>query len=212
MSFDETLRLAEQQLCEVDPVLRTVISEAGPCGLDQTRRRRAFAALTQTIIAQQISVHAARSIGRRVRSLFGGRAPSARQLLAASDEELRAAGLSRQKVAYLKDLAARVSDRRLSLAALERMTDDEVIESLTAIKGIGRWTAEVFMLFRLGRLDLLPVDDLGLLDGARILYDLRERPSAQGLLEIGEPWRPYRSVGAWYLWQGRRMARGDALR
>jgi len=212
MEFERQLRRGERHLRDVDEVMRTLVPQAGPCGLDRTRRRQAFPALAQTIIAQQISVHAARSIGRRVRALFDGRAPSARRLQQIPEDRLRAAGLSRQKVAYLQDLAARVVERRLNLAALERMADEEVIASLTAVRGIGRWTAEVFMIFRLGRLDLLPVDDLGLLDGARVLYELPARPAQQQLLELGERWRPYRSIGAWYLWQGRRLARGEALR
>ena len=212
MEFERQLRCGERHLRDVDAVMRALVPQAGRCKLDETRRRQAFPALVQTIVAQQISVHAAASIGRRVRGLFGGRSPSARRLREMDEDTLRGAGLSRQKVAYLRDLSDRVADRRLNLAALERMTDEEVLSALTAVKGIGRWTAEVFMMFRLGRLDLLPVDDLGLLDGARILYDLPARPSDAQLLEIGEPWRPYRSIGAWYLWQGRRMSRGDALR
>lgn len=192
--------------------MHALVPEAGPCRLDETVRNRAFPALVQTIVSQQISVQSAAAIERRVRGLFGGRQPSARALLATDEEQLRAAGLSRQKTAYLKDLAARVVDRRLRLAALEDMSDEEVLSTLTAIKGIGRWTAEIFMIFRLGRLDLLPVDDLGLLEGARVLYDLPERPVAGRLLEIGEPWRPYRSVGAWYLWQAKRMSTGTPLR
>lgn len=212
MELTRQLRRAETHLRRVDPVMRALLPEAGPCRFDETSRGKAFPALVETIIAQQISVQAAGAIGRRVRALFGGRAPSARALLAMQEERLRAAGLSRQKVAYLRDLAARVGDGRLRLAALERMSDEEVLSTLTAIKGIGRWTAEIFMMFRLGRLDLLPVDDLGLLEGARVLYGLPERPTADRLLGIGEPWRPYRSVGSWYLWQAKRMSRGTPLR
>ena len=206
------LRAAEVHLSRVDPVMRAVIEEIGPCGLERYWRRRALPALFQTIIGQQISVQAARSIHGRLRALYGGRDPSARQLLLTSEENLRAAGLSRPKVTYLRDLACRVSSRRLSLPSLERLPDEKVIEALLQVKGIGRWTAEVFMIFRLGRLDMLPVDDIGLLDGAQMLYGLPQRPQGDQLRKISEPWRPYRSVGCWFLWQGRRRARGMELR
>ncbi|MCG8469554.1 MAG: DNA-3-methyladenine glycosylase 2 family protein [Gemmatimonadetes bacterium] len=189
-----------------------VIDATGRCGLDTYWRRNAFPALVGTIIAQQISVAAARTIHRRFRRLFGGRDPSARALLAKTDEELRGAGLSRQKIRSLRDLAEHVTTRTLRLAALERMSDEAAVEALSQVKGIGRWTAEVFLIFRLGRLDVLPVDDLGLLESARLMYGLDERPDAEGLTSLAEPWRPYRSVGCWYLWQGRRLATGRELR
>ena len=212
MTTPAQLGIAEAHLRRVDPVMRSVIAEIGPCRLDRYWRRQALPALFQTIIGQQISVQAARSIHRRFRALYGGRDPSARRLLSTSDEDLRGAGLSRPKVAYLRDLAGRASSRRLSLSALEHLPDDEVNEALVQVKGIGRWTAEVFMIFRLGRLDMLPVDDIGLLDGAKVLYGLPLRPQESELREIAEPWRPYRSVGCWFLWQGRRRARGIELR
>lgn len=212
MELSRQLRIAERHLRDVDRAMHALVPQAGPCRLDAGVRGHAFTALFQTIISQQISVQAADTIERRVRALFGGRAPSARRLLAMDEDRLRAAGLSRQKTAYLKDLAARVCDRSLNLAALERMSDEEVLSTLTAIKGIGRWTAEIFMMFRLGRLDLLPVDDIGLLEGARVLYELPERPDADRLTELAEPWRPYRTVGSWYLWQAKRMANDLPLR
>ncbi len=212
MATPALLRTAERHLSRIDPVMESVIEEIGPCGLDSYWRRQALPALLQTIIGQQISVQAARSIHRRFRALYGGRDPSARRLLLTSEEDLRAAGLSRPKIAYLRDLAARITTRQLSLGALERLPDEAVIEALVQVKGIGRWTAEVFMIFRLARLDMLPVDDIGLLDGAQVLYGLPRRPQADELRRIGEPWRPYRSVGCWFLWQGRRRARGIELR
>lgn len=205
------LRVAERHLRSVDPVMDAVITDTGPCRLHEYRRRQPLPALVGSIIAQQISVHAARAIQGRVKALFGGRI-SARKLLAATDEQLRAAGLSPQKIRYLRDLAEHVSSRRLGLRALEDVDDDEVIERLTRVKGIGVWTAQMFLIFRLGRLDVLPVDDLGLLEGARVLYELSERPDEEGFRRLAEPWKPYRSVGCWYLWQGRRRARGDELR
>lgn len=206
------LRTAERHLRRVDPVLRAVIEACGPCTLDADRCRRPFPALVQTIIGQQISTAAARSIHRRFLRLYGGKAPSARAVLASTEQELRIVGLSRQKIRTLRDLAERVRARKIGLAALQRLGDDEVIVRLTGVKGIGEWTAQVFMIFRLGRLDLLPVNDLGLLDGARVLYGLPQRPSARELTDLAEPWRPYRSVGCWYLWQGRRRWQGDPER
>lgn len=211
MNGTQELRAAERHLRSVDPVMDEVIGATGPCGLDVGRRRAPLPALVGSIISQQISVHAAAAIQRRVKTLFDGRI-SARKLLAASDEELRGAGLSGQKIRYLRDLAERVSSRQLGLGALERVDDEQVIETLTRVKGIGVWTAQMFLIFRLGRLDVLPVDDLGLLEGARILYELGERPDEEKFRRLAEPWQPYRSVGCWYLWQGRRRERGDELR
>ena len=212
MTTVEDLRRAERSLSRRDPVLRAVIRTAGPSGLDGYWRRDAFAALVQTIISQQISVHAAAAIHRRFRGLYGGRAPSARRLLATPEADLRSVGLSRPKVAYLKDLAARVAERRLSVSGLEGLDDDEAIAALTEVKGIGIWTAEVFLIFRLGRLDVFPADDLGLLEGVRQLYELPERQTPDELREFATRWRPYRSVASWYVWQGRRLAMGAKLR
>lgn len=206
------LRRAERSLARRDPVLRAVIREVGPSSLDAYWRRDAFAALVQTIISQQISIHAAAAIHRRVRALYGGRAPSARRLLATPEDDLRAAGLSRPKVAYLRDLAARVVDRRLRVSRLDDLDDSGAIAELTAIKGIGVWTAEVFLVFRLGRLDVIPADDLGLLEGVRLLYGMEARPSPEELRDFAARWRPYRSVASWYVWQGRRLAMGAATR
>lgn len=192
--------------------MRATIAGCGPCRLDTYQRRGVLPALIQTIIGQQISIAAASAIHRRLLALYGGRAPSARALLGTSDQRLRDAGLSRQKVRTFRDLATRVTTRQLNLSALERSTDDEVVEELSQVIGIGAWTAQVFMIFRLGRLDVLPVADLGLLDGAQVLYGLQQRPSAEQLTELAAAWRPYRSVACWYLWQGRRRARGQALR
>lgn len=204
----EDLRRAERSLTRRDPVLRRVIREVGPTTIDSYWRRDAFAALLQTMISQQISIHAAAAIHRRFKALYGGRSPSAKRLLATSEDDLRAAGLSRPKVAYMRDLAERVSSRRLVVSHLESMSDDAAIAALTAVKGIGVWTAEVFLIFRLGRLDVIPGDDLGLLEGVRQLYDMAARPTPDELRVFAERWRPYRSVASWFVWQGRRLAMG----
>jgi DNA-3-methyladenine glycosylase II len=118
-----------------------------------------------------------------------------------SDEEIRSVGFSRPKVSFIKDLAAHVLDGRLDLKGLKKHPDDEVMRQLVAVKGIGRWTAEIFLMFRLGRLDVLPADDLGLMNAAHHAYKMRKRPTPDRLRKLGETWRPYRSVAAWYLWQ-----------
>jgi DNA-3-methyladenine glycosylase II len=206
------LRRAERSLSRRDPVLRAVIRKVGPTTLDTYWRRDAFAALLQTMIGQQISIHAAAAIHGRFKALYGGRSPSAKRLLATSEDDLRGAGLSRPKVAYMRDLAERVSSRRLVPSHLESMPDEEAIAALTAVKGIGIWTAEVFLIFRLGRLDVIPGDDLGLLEGVRQLYELEERPTPEELRVFAERWRPYRSVASWFVWQGRRLAMGVKTR
>ncbi len=212
MRTAEDLRRAERSLSRRDPVLRAVIREVGPTGLAAYWRRDAFAALLQTMIGQQISIHAAAAIHGRFKAIYGGRSPSAKRLLATSDDDLRAAGLSRSKVVYMRDLAERVSSRRLVVSRLESMPDEEAIAALTEVKGIGVWTAEVFLIFRLGRLDVIPGDDLGLLEGVRQMYDFDQRPTPEELREFAERWRPYRSVASWFVWQGRRLAMGVKTR
>jgi len=130
-----------------------------------------------------------------------GRIPDAAAIAAQSDDALRGVGLSGQKVGYLRDLTARIIDGRLELDELESLPDDEVIERLTAVKGFGRWTAEMFLMFRLHRPDVLPAGDLGIVNAIHRLYRLRKKPDAKRVLKIGEAWKPYRSVASWYLWQ-----------
>ncbi len=165
-----------------------------------------YRALVEAIVSQQISIKAAASILARVVALC---APDATltpgHLAAISEEELRAVGCSRAKALYLKDLSARIVDGSLDLAALRRLPDEEIVAQLVAVKGIGRWTAEMFLIFSLGRLDIWPVDDLGIVIAAQGLYALPARPKPKELLALGEPLRPYRTVAAWYLWQHRRI-------
>jgi DNA-3-methyladenine glycosylase II len=132
--------------------------------------------------------------------VFGDRYPTPAEVLAIPDHPLRAAGLSGQKLGYLRDLCRRIDDGSLPLTALSDMTDEQVIEALTAVKGIGRWTAEMFLIFRLHRSDVLPVGDLGIVKAVQKAYRLRKRPSPERLVHIAEAWRPYRSVACWYLW------------
>jgi DNA-3-methyladenine glycosylase II len=190
---------ARRALMRRDPVIAALIRQYGECGLASSQRADPFHALLHAIIAQQLSTKAARTIEGRFSALFDGR-PTPAGVARASDEELRGVGLSSPKIKYLRDLCTRILDGSLSLEALEAMTDDEVIAALTSVKGIGRWTAEMFLMFRLHRPDVLPVGDLGIVKAVQRAYKLRTLPSPQRLTKIGETWRPYRSVACWYLW------------
>jgi len=193
---------ARRLLMRRDPVLGAAIRRIGACGLAARQRADHLTALVSAIVSQQLSTRAAATIFGRFVALFdGGTIPDAAAIAAIDDDRLRGVGLSRQKVAYLRDLSARIADGRLRLEELDALPDDQVIERLTAVKGFGRWTAEMFLMFRLHRPDVLPVDDLGIVKAVQKLYRLRKRPNAKRILKMGEPWRPYRSVASWYLWQ-----------
>ena len=192
---------ARRHLMKCDPRLRDVIKRVGPCRLHAAAPRDPFETLCVSIASQQLSVKAAATIFGRFADLFPGRKPTPEGVMTMSDEQIRATGFSRAKVTFIKDLAAHVLDGRLDLKRLKRQPDEEVMRQLVAVKGIGRWTAEIFLMFRLGRLDVLPADDLGLMNAAHRAYALRKRPDARKLRQMGESWRPYRSVAAWYLWQ-----------
>jgi len=205
-------RAAVRHLKRVDPVMRRIINEVGPCLLHERMHTNRLRALVTAIIAQQISWHAARTVEARFCALYGcdstnrhSRFPRPEQILTTPVRRLRSVGLSGQKVGYIRDIAARAASGQLPLARLGRMNDDAIMERLTAVKGIGRWTAEIFMMFSMGRPDVLPVDDLGLQHAIRIAYSLRRLPSQKKMLEIGEAWRPHRSVASWYLWRSRRL-------
>jgi DNA-3-methyladenine glycosylase II len=190
---------ARRILARRDPVIAALIRTHGPCGLARAQHTDPFHALVQAIISQQLSTAAARTIGKRLRGLYDGRLTAA-AIAATPDPQLRAVGLSPQKVGYLRDLCARVQSGDLALGTLDSLSDDDVIEALTRVKGIGRWTAEMFLMFRLHRPDVLPVGDLGIVKAIQQQYRLRKTPSVDRLNQIGEAWRPYRSVACWYLW------------
>jgi DNA-3-methyladenine glycosylase II len=179
--------------------MRKLIRAVGPFTLRPTRNR--FSILVRSIISQQISTAAARNIRGRLDSLLepGGLKPENLACLAKSD--LRDVGLSRQKASYLLDLAQKTLDGTVQLDRIGRLPDAAVIEMLTQVRGIGRWTAEMFLIFSLGRLDVLPVDDLGVRSAIRNLYGLRELPNKKTCLELASPWRPYASIGSWYCWR-----------
>jgi DNA-3-methyladenine glycosylase II len=171
----------------------------GRCGLIDAQHTDPFRALVHAIVSQQLSTKAAATIAARVDTLFGGQ-PTPVRVRAVSDEQLRGAGLSGQKIAYLRDLSRRLEDGSLRLDVLTDMSDEAVIDALTSVKGIGRWTAEMFLIFRLHRPDVLPVGDLGIVKAIKTVYGLRTLPTPERMLRLGEAWRPYRSVACWYLW------------
>ena len=191
-------------LAEGDPVMAALIDRyEDPDGVRARRGRRpgdAYGALVRAIVGQQLSARAARSIYERLIGLFGDRTPTPRELLDTDPDVLRGAGLSGAKVAFLRDLAEHIEDGDLDLERLPELPDDEVFEQLVQVKGLGPWTVDIFLLFHLGRPDVLPVGDLGILNAAQRAYGLRAKPTAEQLIELGESWRPYRSVAFWYLW------------
>lgn len=192
---------ARRHLCAADPVLAVVIRAHGPCGLGGRASEPRLRALARALVAQQLSVKAAATIFSRFLALFPGETfPTPEQVLAVPVDRLRGVGLSRQKATYLRDLCERVQAGTLPLDRLDDMSDDDVVATLTAVKGIGRWTAEMILIFQLGRPDILPVDDVGLLRAMQRVYGLRRRPAEARVRRMGEAWRPYRSVAAWYLW------------
>jgi DNA-3-methyladenine glycosylase II len=190
---------ARRLLARRDPVLRDLMRRHGPCGLANAQHTDPFRALVHAIIAQQLSTKASATIEGRFAALFGG-APTPAAVAATPDPRLRAIGFSTQKLGYLRDLCRRVEDGTLPLAALDHLPDEDVVAALTLVKGIGRWTAEMFLMFRLHRPDVLPVGDLGIVKAVQRAYRLRTSPSPDRLLRLGEAWRPYRSVACWYLW------------
>jgi DNA-3-methyladenine glycosylase II len=194
-------RAAVAHLKRVDPRLAAVVRTVGPCRFTPRAEGTHFEALARAIVYQQLSGKAAGTIHVRFHALYGGRAPEPAELLATPDETLRAAGLSRQKLAYLRDLAARVDAGDLPLHAVDTMADDEALVALMRVKGIGRWTAQIFLMFRLGRPDVLPELDLGVQKGVQLAYGLRKLPSPKQVQRIAEPWAPWRTVASWYLWR-----------
>lgn len=192
---------ARRHLMRADPMLGAIIKRHGACGLAERSVEPRLRALSRALVSQQLSVKAAATIFSRFLALFpDGAFPEPGRILEVPVERLRAVGLSRQKASYLHDLCTRSLAGTLPLDRLDEMPDDQVMETLTAVKGIGRWTAEMMLIFQLGRPDVLPVDDVGLLRSIQTAYGLHGRPSAAQVLRLGEKWRPYRSVASWYLW------------
>ena len=193
---------ARRLLMRRDPILGAAIKTIGPCLMADRQRKDHLTALVGAIVSQQLSTKAAATIFGRFAALFPQNTiPDAAAISAQSDAVLRAVGLSGQKVGYLRDLSARIADGRLRLDELEHLPDEEVIDRLISVKGFGRWTAEMFLMFRLHRPDVLPVGDLGIVNAIQRLYRLRKKPDRKRMLRMGDAWKPYRSVASWYLWQ-----------
>jgi len=188
-----------RHLRKSDPILRDVIRRAGPYAMKLKRDR--FQALVYSILAQQISGKAAAAMRKKLEDLAGPEGLTPRRISALSFEELRGAGLSRQKASYILDLAQRVHTGTLTLDRLARCSDDTVIESLIEVKGIGVWTAHMFLIFSLGRLDVLPHGDYGVRSAIQKLYGLEELPDRETCHRIAERWRPYASIASWYCWR-----------
>lgn len=178
-----------------------MIRQYGPCGLAQAQRADHFSALVRAIAGQQLSTKAAATIYARLLTLMPNGQPTPQGLMALGDDQLRSVGISRQKAASLRDLSEKVFTGVVNLDALPEMSDDDVIASLVRVRGIGRWSAEMFLMFRLHRPDVLPVGDLGIVNAVQRVYRLRKRPTPERILALGEAWRPYRSIASWYLWR-----------
>ncbi len=197
-----------KELAAADPTMAALIERIGEIDLETRLQRRreeapadAYGALLRAIVGQQLSTKAARTIYGRILDLFDGKTPAPERLLEASEKDLRAAGLSGRKVEYLRDLAAHVISGELELDRLDRLSDEEAIEEIVAVRGLGQWTAEMFLLFHLERPDVLSGGDLGIRKAVQIEYGLDEMPTPARVLEIGEPWRPHRSLASLYLWE-----------
>jgi DNA-3-methyladenine glycosylase II len=204
-----------EHLSRVDRQLARVIAHAGPCQIQQETTQSIFESLMEAIVYQQLNGKVAATIMGRVKGLFPENTkrirtrrglvsgfPTPEQIVAASDELLRSAGLSRNKMLAIRDLAAKTLDGTVpTVKQARRMSDDELIERLTEVRGIGRWTVEMLLIFHLGRPDVFPVDDYGVRKGFAVMRKLKEMPKPKELMPLGERWRPYRSVASWYLWR-----------
>ena len=209
MSLQYDPEAAASALTEADPLLGRVIQQVGGCTIRVARSSTPFASLVESIAYQQITGHAASRIMGRVVALYRPRRfPRPEDMLATSDDALRGAGLSRTKVASMKDLAAKCLDGTVPpLRSLRRLEDGEIVERLTAVRGIGPWTVEMLLIFRLGRPDVLPATDYGVRKGFQATFRTRGLPTPAQIARRGERWRPFRSVAAWYLWRALELER-----
>ena len=214
MSPPAAERKARAALAAADPVMAELIERLGDRSVVQRRRGApkpdAYGALLRTVVGQQISTAAARTIYGRVLDIFGGETPSPRQLLEASEEDLRGAGLSRQKVGYIRDLAAHVESGELEIDRLDELSDEEVISEIVAVRGFGRWSAEMFLIFHLERPDVISGGDLGIRKAIQIELGMEEMPTPAEVAEIGERWSPHRSLASIYLWESLSKLPADA--
>ena len=193
---------ASAEVARRDPAMLRIVETVGPADLRRGRARRThFAELARAICYQQLAGAAARAIHGRFEALFDGDGPTPEAVLALPEEVLRGAGLSGSKTASIRDLAQKVLAGDVELDRVGRLSDDDIVRELTLVRGIGRWTAEMFLMFQLGRLDVWPVDDFGVRRGYGLLHGWTEMPTARQLEPLGDPYRPYRSVAAWYCWR-----------
>jgi DNA-3-methyladenine glycosylase II len=190
-----------------DQILHAVAKRVGPCQLKPNRDR--FGMLVRSIISQQISIGAARAIRSRLENLVGKGGLRPDTVAALSDQQLRSAGLSPQKASYIHDLAEKVAAGEVQLSQIGRLSDEAVIDSLTQVKGIGRWTAQMFLIFSLGRPDVFPIDDFGVRSAIGMLYGFADLPPRPKLLEIGAAWSPFASIGSWYCWRYLDLCKAD---
>ena len=189
------------RLLRRDPVMAALIRRHGPCGLADALRVDHLAALVRAIIFQQLSTKAASTIHSRLVALLPEGKITAEGILGLTDDQFRSVGVSRQKSLYLRDLVSKLQSGELQLEGIESLDDEAVVAALTGVKGIGRWTAEMFLMFRLHRPDVLPVGDLGIMTAVQKAYGLRKRPTPERLRKLGDAWKPYRSIACWYLWR-----------
>lgn len=198
---DDLAQVAAEYLTKHDAVLAPVIARAGICTIRPNTDY--YQELVDAIISQQLSVHAARSIENRFRELFGGTFPTPQQILEVDAETLRGIGFSRAKANYVRDLAQHILDGKVSFAGIDNLSNDEIIAELTDVKGIGVWTAHMFLMFCMGRSDVLPVGDLGVRNGIRALYGFDDAPTPEQITEVAaeHQWHPYESIASWYVWQ-----------
>jgi len=193
--------IAVSALKQSDPILAVVIDRVGDCTLEQTQHSGDLLySLSRSIISQQLSTKAASAIHHRFLALYSG-VPTAQEILDTADEDLRGVGLSRSKVLYMRDLANHVLNGLPTLTDLETIDDETIIQTLTQVKGIGRWTVQMMLIFRLHRWDVLPVDDLGIRTGIRRAYQYSDIPNKAAIEELGKVWQPYRTIASWYLWR-----------
>jgi DNA-3-methyladenine glycosylase II len=200
-------RVAQDYLAGRDPVMRRLIRAVGPCALKPRTRRPPFESLARAIAYQQLNGTAAETIvGRFIRLFPGARFPKPHALADVTDELIRGAGFSFAKIAALRDLAAKIIAGVVpSTREIRRMSDEEIVERLTQVRGVGRWTAEMLLIFQLGRPDVLAADDFGLRKGFSVAYKVADLPRPKELLAYGERWRPWRTVASWYLWRAAEM-------
>ena len=198
-SIGPDFQLATQKLVEKDPVIAAVIRQIGPCRLTKGGES-GFVSLVNAIVSQQLSGHAYRAIRTRLEALFDGGKVDAVELSKIPEDDLRSAGLSIRKVEYIKDLAAKVNSGEIDFEKIEAMDDEAVIETLTRVRGIGRWTVEMYLMFSLNRLDVFPIADLGIRTAMKELYNLESDDFQSRAHEIALNWRPYRSIASWYLY------------